>query len=160
MHGGDRKAGGFPGKAPKQGPGRWILCWTAAMPAGEWILQLCFSFLVAPRRPQGQSHCGRLPQHSRVSCSAAGCADVHCQDSHEPNTTFCKLIWLYLVQTEFQPPAVISQQRVGTPPGLPPQGTGSPRELLPGNLSPPSQLAGSNGSAGGNKKSLHSPVGA
>lgn len=51
---------------------------------------------------------------------------------------FCKVIWPYLVQTEFQPLAVISQQFVGTPPALPPQGLCSPRAPLPGNPSPPS----------------------
>lgn len=70
---------------------------------------------------------------------------------------FCKLIWLYLVLTEFQPPAVISQQFVGTLSGPPSPGPVPPR-CLPGNLSPPSWLAGSIGSAGGNKKGLCSPV--
>lgn len=112
---------------------RWFLHWTAAMHAGEVNSPAVpnLSLLVAPGWPQGPSHCGRIPQHSRVGCSAAGWTHTHCQDSREPNTMFCKLIWLYLVQSEFQPLAVISQQFVGTPPALPPQST-----VPPGHRSP------------------------
>lgn len=132
-HGGGRKAAGFPAKAPKQAPGRWILCWTAAMHAEEVDSPAVpsLSLLVAPRWPQGQSHCGRVPQHWRVSCSAAGWAHIHCQDSHEPNTMFCKLIWLYLEQTEFQPLAVISQQFAGTPQPSLPRAPAPPRRRSP-----------------------------
>lgn len=44
---------------------------------------------------------------------------------------FCKVIWPYLVQTEFQPLAVISQQFVGTSPSPP-----SPGPLFPQGTAP------------------------